>query len=128
MSSLISKKSSKGEMHSAFWATMWKYIIDTNLVCDIEQLCDKAISAFQINSNTREWFRTTVGVRQGCLPLPTRLSIFLERIMTDAPEECDGKVSTGGRNRLKENSNANEIHFIARPKGSRYSDEPGVRP
>ena len=36
--------------------------------------------------------QTTVGVRQGCL-----LSPILERIMSDALEEHDGKVSTGGR-------------------------------
>ena len=71
---------------------MRKYNISANLVRTIKQLYDKATSAFQMNGSIGEWFRTTVGVRQGCLLSPT------ERIMSDALEEHDGKVSAGGRN------------------------------
>ena len=63
-----------------------------------EQLYDKATSAVQMNGSIGEWFRTTVGVRQGCPLSPTLFNIFLERIMYDALEEHDGEVSTGGRN------------------------------
>ena len=51
-----------------------------------------------MNGSIGEWFRTTVGVRQGCLLSPTLFNIFLERIMSDALEEHDEKVSIGGRN------------------------------
>ena len=51
-----------------------------------------------MNGSIGEWFRTTVGVRQGCLLLPTLFNIFLKRVMSDALEEHDGKVSIGGRN------------------------------
>ena len=75
-----------------------KYNISANLVRTIEQLYDKATCAVQMNGSIGEWFRTTVGVRQGCLLPPTLFNIFLERIMSDALEEHDGKVSIGGRN------------------------------
>ena len=51
-----------------------------------------------MNGSVGEWFRTTVGVRQGCLLSPTLFNIFLERIMSDALEGHHGKVSIGGRN------------------------------
>ena len=77
---------------------MWKNNISANLVCTIEQLYDKATSAVQMNGSMEEWYRTTVGVRQGCLLSPSFFNIFLERIMSNALEEHDGKVSIGGRN------------------------------
>ena len=69
-----------------------------NLVRTFEQLYDKATSAVQMNSSITDWFRTRVGVKQGCLLSPTLLNIFFERIMSDALEEHYGKVSLGGRN------------------------------
>ena len=92
------KKAFDRVWHAALWATMRKYNISANLVRTIEQLYDKATSAVQMNGSIGEWFRTTVGVRQGCLLSPTLFNIFLERIMSDALEEHDGKVSIGGRN------------------------------
>ena len=77
---------------------MRKYNISANLVCTIDQLHDKATGAVLMNGSIGELFRTTVGVRQGCLLSPTLFNIFLERIMFDALEEHDGKVSIGGRN------------------------------
>ena len=50
-----------------------------------------------MNGSIGEWFRTTVGVSQGCLLPPTLFNIFLERITSDALGEHDGKVSIGGR-------------------------------
>ncbi|MEW8547047.1 MAG: reverse transcriptase domain-containing protein, partial [Candidatus Thiodiazotropha sp.] len=76
---------------------MRKYNINANLVRATKHLYDKAISAAQLNGNTGEWFRITAVVRQGCILSPTLFNIFLERIMSDALKEHDGKVSIGGR-------------------------------
>ena len=73
------------------------YNINANLIRVIKQLYDKATSAVYYNGSTGDWFRTTVGVRQGCPLSPTLFNLFLERIMTDALQEHEGTVSIGGR-------------------------------
>ena len=76
---------------------MKKYSISANFIRVIKKLYDKAASAVLFNSSIGDWFRTTVGVRQGCLLSPTLFNIFLVRIMTDALEDHEGTVSIGGR-------------------------------
>ena len=73
---------------------MKKCNISTNPIQVIKNLYNKATSA--LNSSIEDGFRTTVGVRQGCLLSPTLFNIFLERIMTDALEDHEGTVSIGG--------------------------------
>ena len=63
----------------------------------IKKLYNKATSAVLFNGSIGYWFRSTVGFRQGCLLSPTLFNIFLERIMTDALEDHESAVSTGGR-------------------------------
>ena len=65
---------------------MKKYI-SANLIRVIKNLCVKATIAVFFNSSIEDWFRATVGVRQGYLLSPTLFNIFLERIMTDALED-----------------------------------------
>ncbi len=76
---------------------MKKCNISTNLIQVIKNLYNKATNAVLFNGSIGDWFRTTVGVRQGCLLSPTLFNIFLESIMTDALEYYDGTVSIGGR-------------------------------
>ena len=78
------KKAFDKVWHAALWATMRKYNIGSKLVRTIEHLYDNATNAVIFNSSIGDWFRTTVGVRQGCLLSPTLFNILLERIMTDA--------------------------------------------
>ena len=77
------KKAFDRVWHEALWVTMRKYI-NASIIPIIENLYDKAQSAVLFNGSTGEWFRTTVGARQGCLLSPTLFNIFLERIMCEA--------------------------------------------
>ena len=63
--------------HAALWSTMKLYNINANLIRLIESLYSKATSTVYYNGSVGEWFRTTVGVRQGCLLSPTLFNIFL---------------------------------------------------
>ena len=84
--------------HASLWATMKKYI-SFNLIRVIKNLYNRATSAVLFNSSIGVWFRTTVGVRQGCLLSSSLFNIFLERIMTDTLEleDHEGTVSIGDR-------------------------------
>ena len=72
---------------------MKKYNISTNLILVIKNFYNKATNAVLFNGSIGDWFRTTVGVRQGCLLSPTLFNIFLERIMSDALEDHEGTVN-----------------------------------
>ena len=91
------KKAFDRVWHEALWATMRKNNINASIIRAIEILYDKAQSAALFNGSTAEWFRTTVGVRQGCLLSPTLFNIFIERIMCEALDDHEGSVSIGGR-------------------------------
>ena len=73
------------------------YNINTNLIKAIQNLYANATSAVCLNGSKGGWFRTTVGVRHGCLLSPTLFNIFLERIMADALEDHKSTVSIGCR-------------------------------
>ena len=76
---------------------MKKYNISSSLISLIENLYTEATSAVFLNGEIGDWFRTSVGVRQGCLLSPTLFNIFLERIMTDALSDHTSSVTIGGR-------------------------------
>ena len=91
------KKAFDRVWHEALWATMRKYNINARITRTIDNLFGKAQSAVLFNGSTGQWFRTTVGVRQGCPPSPTLFNIFLERVMCEALDDHEGSVGIGGR-------------------------------
>ena len=73
------------------------YNISPQIIAVIKSLYDKATSAVLHNSAMGNWFKTTIGVRQGCLLSPILFNIFLERIIADALADHECTVSIGGR-------------------------------
>lgn len=61
------KKAFDRVWHDALWATMKKYNMGQKITNAIKQLYDKASSAVIIQGSMGQWFRTIVGVWQGCL-------------------------------------------------------------
>ena len=81
--------------------TMRLYNINDNLIRNIECLYNKETSAIYHDNNIGEWFRTTIGVRQGCLLSPTLFNIFSERIMADALEKIMKEQSVSEARQLQ---------------------------
>ena len=89
---------STGYRHTTLWTTSTnKTSVPTSTPSS--KTCMTKTQAVVFNGSTGDWFRTTVGVRQGCLLSPTLFNYpkILEKIMTDALENHEGTVSIGGR-------------------------------
>ena len=71
--------------------------ITPNIIAVIKSLYDKATSAVLQNNDIGDWFKRSIGVRQGCLLSPTLFNNCLEKIITDAFDDHVGTVSIGGR-------------------------------
>ena len=54
------------------------YKSDVNLIPIKDIVYNKGTSAVHLNGGTRNWFRTTVGVRQGSLLSPILISFWRE--------------------------------------------------
>ena len=91
------KKAFDRVWHEALWHTMRKFNIGEQITKTIMSLYEQATTKVLTGEEFSEWFRATVGVRQGCILSPTLFNLFLERIMVEAIEELDDTgVSCGG--------------------------------
>ncbi len=77
-------------------AILRKFKVSRGVVNAIEALYKASQSAVMCGDQISEWFHTSVGVRQGCLLLPTIFNIFLEHIMAEALDGFEGSVKIGG--------------------------------
>ena len=91
------KKAFDRVWRKALWEIMKKHNMGTELVKVIETLYENSSNAVLMDGSDLQWFKTTVGVRQGCILSPCLFNIFLEQIMTDALESFEGSVGVGGR-------------------------------
>ena len=79
------------------WAVMRDFSFEDDMVELIEGLYKEACSAVIHKEAIGRFFKTTVGVRQGCPLSPVLFNIFLERIMQMSLENFQAGVSIGGR-------------------------------
>ena len=63
----------------------------------MQSLYSSASSAVFLNNNVSNYFRTTVGVRQGCLLSPILFYLCLENIMRETFHNFKYTISIGGR-------------------------------
>ena len=91
------KKASDRVWHEGLWHVMRSFGIEEGLIQIIQALYNTASSAVLLNSDIGEFFRTTVGVRQGCLLSPVLFNLFLEKIMRETLHNFHSTISIGGR-------------------------------
>ena len=75
---------------------MESHNIDHKLVDMIMALYNVTENAVLINNTLGEWFRVTVGVRQGCLLSPYLFNIFLEQITIETLDNFQSTVNING--------------------------------
>ena len=77
------KKAFDRVWHEGLWQVMRSFNIEEGLVKVIEELYNQASSAVLFKGCVGDFFKTTIGVRQGCILSPVLFNIFLEKIMQE---------------------------------------------
>ena len=91
------KKAFDRVWHEGLWHVLRSFNIEEGIVGTIEALYNSSSSAVLLNNQLGEFFRTTVGVRQGCILSPALFNLFLENIMQETLMDHVTTVSIGGR-------------------------------
>ena len=63
----------------------------------IKSLYKSSTSAILLNNIKGDYFKTTVGVHQGCLLSPILFNIYVEQMMSDTLKDHHSSISIGGR-------------------------------
>ena len=91
------KKAFDRVWHDGLWQVLRNFNIEEGLIQCIEALYKNASSAVLLGSQVGDYFKTPVGVRQGCLLSPVLFNLFLENIMRETLHEFTPSISIGGR-------------------------------
>ena len=91
------KKAFDRVWHKGLWQVLRNFGIEEGLIQTIEALYNTSSSAVLLNNEVGEYFKTTVGVRQGCLLSPVLFNLFLEKIMQETLHDFHSTISIGGR-------------------------------
>ena len=91
------KKAFDRVWHDGLWQVLRKFGIEEGIIQTIQALYKTASSAVLLNNQIGEYFKTTVGVRQGCLLSPILFNLFLENIMRETLHDFHSTISIGGR-------------------------------
>ena len=83
--------------HAGLGQVLRSLNIAKGLVQAIQTLYETSSSAVLLNSQLRVFFKTTVGVRQGCLLSPILFNLFLEKIIQETRHDHHTSISIGGR-------------------------------
>ena len=91
------KKAFDRVWHAGLWKVFRSFNIEKELVQAIQALYENSSSAVLLNRHLGEFFKTTVGVRQGCLLSPILFNLSLQKITNETPHDHHTSVSIGGR-------------------------------
>ena len=91
------KKAFDRVWHDGLWQVLRNFGIEEGLIQIMESLYKNSSSAVLLNNQIGKYFKTTVGVRQGCLLSPTLFNLFLENIMRETLHDFQSTISIGGR-------------------------------
>ena len=91
------KKAFARVWHAGLWQVLRSFNTDERLVQAFQALYENSSNAVLLKSQLGELFKTTVGVRQGCLLSPVMFNLFLEKIMHETLHDHHTSISIGGR-------------------------------
>ena len=71
------------------WKALRFFGFPQKIINLLQALYSNSLSAVRVNGDVTEWFRTTVGVRQGCEISPQLFNILLELVILYATHNVD---------------------------------------